>query len=538
MRDASTRPTRSAPLAPDIARPLRPAVDPAILWNVAAATLLAALLRGFRLGSQSLWIDEVFTWYGADIGRPLPWAHVLENVHGPLYSALLHFWGGLAGDGEWALRLPSAVFGTLTVPVMAWMAARWLGRETAVPAAWLAAGSPFLVWYSQEARNYALLFPCVALAGIAMLALARRLDGRGLVGFVAAAGTGLLTNLSFVLLAPLHLYWWLAAPADRRRRLWLMAGAALALLLVLSPWLPRLAAVWDWKRLHPAGETSTEALRGGPAISLAAYPFTLHAFAVGYTLGPSIREIRTRGAAAALRRHAPELVAVGLLFAVLGALALRAAARRRVLRASLVALLGPALLVSYGALQNFKVYHPRYVAVSFPFLLALLAAAFADAGPRLRAALAASLALAWLVSLQHHYFVPAYGKEDMRAAAAIVRDRSGPGDRIFVAGADDVLIYYYRGPLPIERYWLGWAANPERMAEKLEAARAGARNLWLVWSRGEDLDREGRFLRHMKSAYPRAQAFETEGVRVWRLAGTAANGEADSRPVTGAAGER
>ena len=38
---------------------------------------------------------------------------------------------------------------------MAWLATRWLGPETAAPAAWLAAGAPFLVWYSQECRNYA-----------------------------------------------------------------------------------------------------------------------------------------------------------------------------------------------------------------------------------------------------------------------------------------------------------------------------------------------------------------------------------------------
>ena len=483
--------------------------------------LVAGLLRFFRLGEQSLWIDEVFTWYGADIGRPMPLSTLLENVHGPLYSLLLHAWGGVAGDSEWALRLPSALLGVATVPAFAWLAARWLGRETAVPAAWLTAGSPFLVWYSQEARNYALLFPCVALGAVAMLGLRARISLAGAAGFIAATGAGLLTNFSLVLLGPLHLYWWMSAAHDRRRRMWLLGVSALVLLAVLSPWLPRLAAVWDWKRLHPAGTASTEALRGGPAISPAAYPFTIHAFAVGYTMGPAIREIRTLGAATAIRRHLPELVVVGLLFGVLGVMAVRAALRRRVAFVALLACLAPALMVSYSALQNFKVYHPRYLAVAFPFVIALLAAALADAKPRLRAVLCGALAAVWGLSLHHHYFMPVYGKEDMRKASEIVRTRSGPGDRLFAAGADDVLIYYYRGPLPVERYWLGWAANPERMAAKLEEARLGARNLWVVWSRGEDLDPEGRFLRLMKTRYPEAETFETEGVKVWRVPGTA-----------------
>jgi len=490
-----------------------------VIWNVAAATLVAAALRFFRLGHPSLWIDEVFTWYGADIGRPMPLSSLLENVHGPLYSLLLHTWGAMAGDSEWALRLPSAVLGTATVPVFAWFAARWLGRDCAVPMAWLAAGSPFLVWYSQETRNYALLFPCVALAGVAMLALRERLSAGRIAGFVLASAAGLLTNLSWVLLIPLHLHQWLGAPDRRRRRLVVLGAASALLLVILSPWLPRLAAVWDWKRLHPAGPQSTEALRGGPAISLGAYPFTLHAFAVGYTLGPAIREIRTRGSGPAMRARAGELVVVAALFAVLGFLAIRAAARRRVLIASALALLVPALLVSYGALQNFKVYHPRYVAVSFPFALALLAAGLADLKPRARALAGAALALVWGLSLAHLYFEPVYGKEDMRSAAAIVTRGSLPGDRIVAAGADDVLIYYYRGPLHVERYWLGWAADSARMAAKLDDARAGARHLWVVWSRGEDLDPEGRFLRHVQAAFPAAESWETEGVRVWRLPG-------------------
>ncbi len=490
-----------------------------MIWNVLAATLVGACLRLFRLGRPSLWIDEVFTWYSADIGRPITLASVLENVHGPLHGLLLHAWGAVAGDSEWALRLPSAVAGTLSVPILAWFSARWLGRECAVPAAWLAAASPFLVWYGQDARNYALLFPLVALSAIALLALRDRLSGPALAGFVVASAAGLLTNLSFVLLAPLHLYGWLSGTRERGRRLAVLGGVAVLLLVALSPWIPRLAEVWDWKRLHPAGPASTEALRGGPAISLAAYPFTLHAFAVGYGFGPAIREIRTLGGAGAVRAHLPELLLVTALFGILAVLAARAAARRRVLRFALIALVVPTLLVSYGALQNFKVYHPRYVAVSFPFVLALLAAAFADARPRARIALAAALGAVWAVSLHHHYFVPVYGKEDMRPAAAWVAAGSAPGDRIVAAGADDVLIYYYRGPLSVERYWLGWSRDPARMEAKLEEARAGARFLWVVWSRGEDLDPEGRFLALLRSKYPEADTFASEGVKVWRLPG-------------------
>ena len=450
----------------------------------------------------------------------MPWAHVVENVHGPLYAVLLHFWGGLAGDSEWAMRLPSALFGVATVPALAWMSGRWLGRETVVPAAWLAAGSPFLVWYSQEARNYALLLLCATLSVGVMLGLRRRLGGRMVAGFLAVSAAGILSNLSFLLLVPLHLWWWLTAPEHRTRRAVILGLAVLAMLVALVPWFPRLTRAWDWNRLHPTGPVSTEALRGGPAISLASYPFTFHAFAVGYTLGPSLREMRVTGAVRAVARHLPELAWTGALFLVLGVLAIRAAIRRKAVTATLLALLVPALIVSYGALQNFKTYHPRYVAVSFPFLVALLGAGLADLRPRARAVLAGALAFTWLVSLQHHYFVPAYGREDMRTAATWMKARLRPGDRILAAGADDVIIYYYRGPLKIGRFWLGWAANPGKMAARLEEARRGADAVWIVWSRGEDLDPEGRFLGYLRTAFPAADHFSTEGVEIWRLPGT------------------
>ena len=70
---------------------------------------MAALLRLFRLGHQSLWIDEIFTWLAAGPGGQFGIHDLLENVHGALYGYALHLWMGVAGQSEWALRLPIVV---------------------------------------------------------------------------------------------------------------------------------------------------------------------------------------------------------------------------------------------------------------------------------------------------------------------------------------------------------------------------------------------------------------------------------------------
>jgi mannosyltransferase len=500
--------------------PPPPARDRALLLHLLAATLLAVALRVFHLGAQSLWIDELFTWMSADVGRPLVAGTLLENIHGPLYGLVVHLCGGLLGDAEWALRLPSLLCGVAAVPALAWLAARWLGRDEAVWAAWLAAGSPFLVWYSQEARGYMQLVLLAGVASALLLGPARRRPAR-IAGYVAAAGAGLLTSFSFALLAPLHLRWWMAGagPGERLRRLAGAAAVALALLVLLAPWAGRVRGTWDWRRLDPGHRAGVgEApLRPGSTFHAAAVPFALHAQAVGYTLGPALRELRGRDATAALGRHLPELAAVTLVFGVLGVAGLVGLGRRRRLLDLLLAAGVPLLLVSLFALRNFKVFHPRYVAVAAPFLLLVVAEGLVTLRRPARLAAALGVAALWTVSLGQHYFDPAYAKEDYRGALRLVAARAVPGEKVLAVGADEPVYYYYRGGLPVDRLWPGYSAEPGRLEEELEGRLAGARGTWVVLGRAEELDPEGVFVRTLAARRPGAEEFRFGGVRVWHV---------------------
>jgi hypothetical protein len=507
--------------------------DHALLLHVLAATLLAAALRAFHLGTQSLWIDELFTWMSADIGRPLVAGTLLENIHGPLYGLIVHACGGWFGDAEWALRLPSLVCGVAVVPALAWLAVRWLGRDVAAWAAWLAAGSPFLVWYSQEARGYMLLILCSCVAGALLLGPARGRPAARAAAYLAAAGAGLLTSFSFALLAALHLRWWLAedgiagprtgGAGPRRaawgRRLGATAAMALALLALLSPWAGRVRSTWDWQRLRPSHQAPAEEapLRTSNTFHAAAIPFALHAQAVGYTLGPSLRELRAGPVAGALARHVPELAAVALVFGVLGVAGLLGIGRRRRLLDLLLAVAVPMLIVSLFALRNFKVFHPRYVAVAAPFLLLVVAQGLVTLRRPARIAAALGVAGLWAVSLGQHYFDPRYAKEDYRGALGLVSARSQPGEKLLAVGADEPIYYYYRGSLPVDRLWPGYSARSGRLQEELEGRLAGARGTWVVLSRPEELDPEGTFVRTLETRRPGVEQFRFAGVRVWHV---------------------
>ena len=91
-----------------------------------------------------------------------------QDIHPPLYYALLHGWTAILGTGPAALRLLSVVVGVLTIPLLYLVARRMFTRRVALLATFLLTISPLHVYYSQEVRMYGL----VALLSVGILAAA------------------------------------------------------------------------------------------------------------------------------------------------------------------------------------------------------------------------------------------------------------------------------------------------------------------------------------------------------------------------------
>jgi 4-amino-4-deoxy-L-arabinose transferase-like glycosyltransferase len=142
--------------------------------GVLALTALGALLRFATLGQQSYWYDEAVTvsiveGSLADVFRGV----VDTESTPPLFYVLAWGWGQVFGTDESQLRALSALVGTLVIPI-AFAAGRVVATaRIGLAAAALAALSPMLVWYSQEARAYALL-TLTGGASFVLFALARR----------------------------------------------------------------------------------------------------------------------------------------------------------------------------------------------------------------------------------------------------------------------------------------------------------------------------------------------------------------------------
>ena len=138
---------------------------------LAALTVLAAILRFSTLHVQSYWFDEAVT-----VGLvKSSFGHMLSRIGGsestpPLYYALAWVWTRVFGTDEFGLRSLSALAGTAFIPVAYAAAAELASRRVALVIASLAVVNPLLIWYSQEARSYALV---LLLASISFLLFAR-----------------------------------------------------------------------------------------------------------------------------------------------------------------------------------------------------------------------------------------------------------------------------------------------------------------------------------------------------------------------------
>ena len=184
---------------------------------VSALTLVAAVLRFYRLGHQGFWFDEGNTALLVHFspGKMLGLIPQTESTP-PLYYCVAWIWARVFGYGETGLRSLSAVCGVLMVPVVYAAGARLISRRAGVIAAALATCSPLLIWYSQEARSYQML---ALLASLSLLAFAYARVAptpRVLVAWVLASALALATHYYAVLAVVPEACWLLWVHRSRR----------------------------------------------------------------------------------------------------------------------------------------------------------------------------------------------------------------------------------------------------------------------------------------------------------------------------------
>jgi mannosyltransferase len=200
-----------------------------------AACAAAIVIR--HLGTKPLWLDETVSVSVAS--RPL--YRVLgvlphHDANAGLYYLLLHVWLHFGHGAAWD-RGPSAVCFVATAALAAWVGSRWRGPWLGLAWGLLVATNPFLLYYGQEARPYALAVLLTVASTAALFWRDERPDPRLYVGATIALIYADLFALLFVVAQAVAV----VAVCRRRRvplppllaRCWTAIAAATAPLVLL-----------------------------------------------------------------------------------------------------------------------------------------------------------------------------------------------------------------------------------------------------------------------------------------------------------------
>jgi hypothetical protein len=107
--------------------------------------------------NQSLWLDEATTALVAKMSLHDIFSKFLPgDFHPPLYYLIMKYWTVIFGYSEISLRVPSIIFGLGTIYFTYFIGRRLFNKKIGLIAATFLATSGLSIYYSQEARMYAL----------------------------------------------------------------------------------------------------------------------------------------------------------------------------------------------------------------------------------------------------------------------------------------------------------------------------------------------------------------------------------------------
>jgi 4-amino-4-deoxy-L-arabinose transferase-like glycosyltransferase len=174
---------------------LSPSRIPAEVMLLAGLTLLGAVLRFATVSHQSFWLDEAL----AARELHLSFGSMLSAIgrgepNPPLFFLIAWPWAKLFGTSEAGIRSLLVVAGTALIPIAYLCGRELVSRRAGMLAAAFTALSPFMIWYSQEAREYMLL---AAFCGASFLFFARvwhQRSGHSLVWWSVFSALAVLTH--------------------------------------------------------------------------------------------------------------------------------------------------------------------------------------------------------------------------------------------------------------------------------------------------------------------------------------------------------
>ena len=480
--------------------------------------LIAAFLRFASLSEQSLWSDEIQT---IEIARgslsEVALTAAQTNIQPPLFFWLVRAMAAF-GSNEFNIRLPSAVAGLLTVPLVWAIATQMTSRLTAIIAMLAFAISPFHIWYSQEARAYALLLFFLTASVFCLLTWWTGVK-QGRLGYLIFTVLALYTHILALPFLAIHL---LMAYFLSKHTSCSSPDSSIALtfyrfiqtlavaLLFLIPGLVFLFRHSYVLYLVPPFSLVLEGpARVSMSIIAAGVLYSLYALVAGFSLGPSSRELHTVTGVGNLAVYVtPQLVIFLIVLGIVLLFGIVVAYRDRMIRIMVLGwLLLLIVLTASAAFWAEAVLYPRFLIAAIPPVSLLLGLGIASQHTLSRKLLALiAFMMATALPLQNALSDPRYAKEDMRSAARYLSTVTAERDIVIVSTGymTSVLAHYCDRSHACKADLIPYPAdygltNAQRISEDVPKLIAGRARVWLLLSRTFHSDPQGLLIEYFRS---------------------------------------
>jgi hypothetical protein len=388
-------------------------------WLVVGLTILGFALR-LATFDQGLFADELSTYWivhDRSLGDVLSSVRSNDEITPPLSFILGWLTLKIGGDPEW-VRLPSLIAGTATIPLVYLLGARTLNRTAGTIAAAVMTLSPFMIYYSVEARAYALMIAFLVLSTLALLLAVEGGRARWWVIYAICSVGALYSHYTCVFVLASQVLWVLW---KHREALWPCVLANVGVAVGFAPWIPGFIADND--------SPTTDILDLLQPFDFGAVWDAIENWAVGYPYLPG----------SVLPGTVPRvMIAAGLVIAVVGCAPRvwtviqrhgAGAVRRIPAGAALVALLALSTLIGEAIFSavGTNVLGARNLNASWPGFSLAIGGIVAAAGVPLMI-LSGALVLVGYASGAVQTLGGEAARPDYPGAAAAVEERWSPGD--------------------------------------------------------------------------------------------------------------
>ncbi|RJQ56200.1 MAG: hypothetical protein C4526_02075 [Nitrospiraceae bacterium] len=453
--------------------------------------LIAVLLRVYGISRQSLWYDEVAEetafkrQFLGDMSLSLPDTP-------PANAILVYAVSKLFPDSDYAIRFVPFIFGSLSVPLFFLLGKKLFNEKTGLISAFLLSISPFHIWYSQDARMYALFWMLIL---VSMLYFLRALDKpspANYSGFIISSIAALYTLQMFVFIMFVQFLYLIIFFKKYKHQVLKWIAAFSVIVICYLPWIIH--------QLTSLKDRGTAYLK--PVNYFIALPYTFYSFFAGFSIGPSLRELHINPSLTVVTPYISIIFPLFILYSTLVTLGLWSTRKDR---AEFILLLLLIIMPISGAivltlLNPRLTYNVRYsgaalfgsllcVSIGIDWLLCLKSVKLSKYLPLV--AIAAIIGFCSFSYASYQSDVK-YSKPDIRSAVSYIKSHRSADD-VLLCVVDDVTFNRYSRSEDIvcESLKSAQTDNKKDIEGVLQEMAENKKRLWLILSREWYADKNG-----------------------------------------------